>query len=190
MSQTDSDTEVTYRVVVNDEEQYSIWPVHRENAPGWRNAGSAGTKDECLAYVKKVWTDMRPLSLRKQMEEPFPSEPSPASTHWRNLVERLSEGAHSVSVSRLSESNAAALKKRIDLGYVHITFPDTSGGTELGVRLDPDSVDLSRANFADGTGTVHLEGGLTLDYREARLVADIDLGTLRGTGRLVPLAQP
>ena len=58
----------TYKVVINDEEQYSIWPADRENAPGWRDAGRQGTKAECLAYIEEVWTDMRPLSLRKQME--------------------------------------------------------------------------------------------------------------------------
>ena len=58
----------TYKVVVNHEEQYSIWPVDRENAPGWKDAGKSGSKDECLAYIKEVWTDMRPLSLRKRME--------------------------------------------------------------------------------------------------------------------------
>lgn len=58
----------TYRVVVNYEEQYSIWPVDREIPPGWRDAGKSGPKAECLAYIKEVWTDMRPLSLRKQMD--------------------------------------------------------------------------------------------------------------------------
>ena len=54
---------------MNHEEQYSIWPADRENAPGWRDAGKTGTKSERLAYIKEVWTDMRPLSPRKQMEE-------------------------------------------------------------------------------------------------------------------------
>jgi len=58
-----------YKVVVNHEEQYSIWPVDRENPPGWNDAGKTGTKDVCLNYIKEVWTDMRPLSLRKKMEE-------------------------------------------------------------------------------------------------------------------------
>lgn len=60
-------TEVAYKVVLNHEEQYSIWPADRENAPGWRDAGKQGSKEECLEYIKQVWTDMRPLSLRKQM---------------------------------------------------------------------------------------------------------------------------
>jgi MbtH protein len=61
--------EPQYKVVLNHEEQYSIWPAERENAPGWRDAGKTGTKEECLAYIKEVWTDMRPLSLRRRMAE-------------------------------------------------------------------------------------------------------------------------
>lgn len=68
MNNEDSAIQPTTKVVVNDEEQYSIWPGDRENPPGWRDAGKSGTKEECLAYIKEVWTDMRPLSLRKQME--------------------------------------------------------------------------------------------------------------------------
>jgi MbtH protein len=59
----------TYKVVINHEEQYSIWPAHRENAPGWRDAGKSGTRAECLAHIEEVWTDMRPLSVRREMEE-------------------------------------------------------------------------------------------------------------------------
>ena len=57
-----------YKVVVNYEEQYSIWPADRENPLGWKDAGKVGSKAECLAHVKEVWIDMRPLSLRKKME--------------------------------------------------------------------------------------------------------------------------
>jgi MbtH protein len=55
-----------YKVVVNDEEQYSIWLADRENPPGWSDAGKEGPKEECLAYIEEVWTDMRPLSLRNR----------------------------------------------------------------------------------------------------------------------------
>jgi len=58
-----------YKVVVNHEEQYSIWPADRENPFGWNDAGKSGTKRECLDYIKEVWTDMRPLSLREKMRE-------------------------------------------------------------------------------------------------------------------------
>jgi MbtH protein len=63
-----------YKVVVNHEEQYSIWPADRENPLGWKDVGKTGLKDECLAYIGEVWTDMRPLSLRKRMEEMEKSE--------------------------------------------------------------------------------------------------------------------
>ena len=68
MSADDKDDDL-YRVVVNDEEQYSIWPLDKENALGWRDAGKTGTKAECLAHIKVVWTDMRPKSLRDRMEQ-------------------------------------------------------------------------------------------------------------------------
>ncbi len=69
MSSKETEDNTIYKVVVNHEEQYSIWPAERENALGWSDAGKSGTKAECLAYVEEVWTDMRPLSLRKQMEQ-------------------------------------------------------------------------------------------------------------------------
>ena len=68
MGWDDREDTTTYRVVVNHEEQYSIWPIDREIPLGWRDAGKSGPKAECLAYIKEVWTDMRPLSLRKQMD--------------------------------------------------------------------------------------------------------------------------
>ena len=58
-----------YKVVMNHEEQYSIWPEGRELPLGWNYVGKSGTKAECLEYIEQVWTDMRPLSLRKKMEE-------------------------------------------------------------------------------------------------------------------------
>ncbi|MFL6127088.1 MbtH family protein [Actinophytocola sp.] len=56
-------------VVVNEEEQYSIWPEGKEIPAGWRADGTAGTRDECLDHVERVWVDMRPLSLRRRMAE-------------------------------------------------------------------------------------------------------------------------
>lgn len=56
-----------YDVVLNHEEQYSIWPAERQIPNGWRSAGKRGSKGECLDFIKEVWTDMRPLSLRRAM---------------------------------------------------------------------------------------------------------------------------
>jgi MbtH protein len=65
-SQNDQEDTTTYKVVMNDEEQYSIWPADREIPAGWKEAGKTGTKQACLAYIEEVWTDMRPRSLREQ----------------------------------------------------------------------------------------------------------------------------
>ena len=95
----ENDTTI-YKVVVNHEEQYSIWPADRENPLGWRDVGKSGPKAECLAYIEVVWTDMRPLSLRKHMEEmarqPVPQRRlpllrtirrrHPSSNAWRRAV--------------------------------------------------------------------------------------------------------
>lgn len=69
MNRDDAEDTTIYNVVVNHEEQYSIWPEGRENALGWSNVGKSGFKAECLAYINEVWTDMRPLSLRNKMAE-------------------------------------------------------------------------------------------------------------------------
>ena len=67
MTTEDRDDTTTYRVVMTHEEQYSIWAVDRDLPLGWTEAGKTGSKAECLEHVKTVWTDMRPLSLRKRM---------------------------------------------------------------------------------------------------------------------------
>lgn len=64
----DYEDTLTYKVVINHEEQYSIWPEHRDNPLGWNDVGKTGSKQDCLDYIKEVWTDMRPLSLRQHME--------------------------------------------------------------------------------------------------------------------------
>jgi len=68
MDAAEDDGATTYRVVVNHEEQYSIWPADRVMALGWHDAGFAGSKSDCLAHIKEVWVDMRPLSLRQRMQ--------------------------------------------------------------------------------------------------------------------------
>jgi uncharacterized protein YbdZ (MbtH family) len=180
-----------YKVVVNHEEQYSIWPADRENPLGWRDVGKSGSKAECLSYIEVVWTDMRPLSLRKHMEEmarrpvlPAPPPSAQEDTAEDTLVKRLAQGSHPLAAGLRPEESVKALKESIDRGYVHIKFTATKGGTELGVRLDTTACDFSRADFETQKGTVHLEGGLTLDYVKVRCIADIDLTTLEGQGHL------
>lgn len=68
-SEQDEDARA-YTVLVNEEEQYSLWLADLRIPAGWRAVGKSGTKQECLDYVNKVWTDMRPLSLRRAMDQP------------------------------------------------------------------------------------------------------------------------
>ena len=69
MNKDEKEDTTIYKVVVNHEAQYSIWPAHKENPAGWTDKGETGSKSECLAYINQVWTDMRPLSLRREMEQ-------------------------------------------------------------------------------------------------------------------------
>ena len=108
------------------------------------------------------------------------------------LVQRLAEGEHPVTVGG-SQPSLGEFQKRVeDMGYVFIKFTATRGGTDLGIRVDKEATDLSRANFAEGTGVAYVEGTLTLNYVKVRCVAEIDLSTLNGMGHLVILeeAQP
>lgn len=192
MPREEQDDTTIYKVVVNHEEQYSIWLADRENPLGWLDVGKSGLKAECLAHIEAVWTDMRPLSLRKKMAEAARSpRPGPdrsgtlsAESTKDDLVQRLAEGSHPVEVSLRPMPTVKILQECIDRGYVHVKFTDTKGGTELGVRLDQNASDLSQADFENQTGTAHLVGGLTLNYVKVRCIANIDLTTLAGQGYL------
>lgn len=69
MQGEDSEDARRYAVVMNHEEQYSIWLCGKHVPEGWHAVGKEGTKAECLQHIDEVWTDMRPLSLRKKMED-------------------------------------------------------------------------------------------------------------------------
>jgi hypothetical protein len=100
------------------------------------------------------------------------------------LVERLSTGDHPVAVGG-PQATLEELQKRLgDMGFVFVKFTETRGGTDLGFEIDRDACDTSAANFEEGKGTVHIEGLLVLNYDPVRVIADIDLATLKGTGRL------
>jgi hypothetical protein len=87
-----------------------------------------------------------------------------------------------------SQPTLQDFRKRIEeIEWVFIKFTETRGGTDLGMQLDRNNSDLSSADFDNGTGTVHLEGTLTLNYDPVRCIADIDLATLKGNGHLEPV---
>jgi hypothetical protein len=99
-----------------------------------------------------------------------------------DLVQRLATGNHRVRYSRADKPSD--LKAAIDRGYVLLRFTETRGGTEVGVSLDVSACDWGGADFERGQGKVHLEGDLKLDYVPVRLIADVDVGSLEGSGHL------
>jgi MbtH protein len=68
MTNEASESKATHIVLINDEEQYSLWPIFKKIPGGWKSVGKEGTEEECMKYVDEVWTDMRPRSLRLRME--------------------------------------------------------------------------------------------------------------------------
>jgi hypothetical protein len=102
-----------------------------------------------------------------------------------DLVQRLSTGEHPVTIGGPQPSREELYQRLTDMQYVFIKFTDTRGGTDLGVRVDPAATTINQADFQRGTGSVHIEGTLTLNYVNVRCLADIDLATLNGNGHLV-----
>lgn len=101
-----------------------------------------------------------------------------------NLVERLCTSDHPVEIRIRPERTLSALKACLDRGFVHIRFTDTRGGTELGIPIDAARSDLSQADLERGAGSLRLVGALTLDYVPVRCIADIDVSSFSGRGRL------
>ena len=103
------------------------------------------------------------------------------------LVKKLSTGSHPVEVDLRPERTPAALKRSLENGYVLVKFTGTRGGTVLGFKVTADSMDLSKADFAAGCGQLRIWGDLSLNYTKVTCIAEIDLESLTGSGRLQPL---
>lgn len=196
MTLTEANQEI-YTVVINDEEQYSIWLTSKRVPDGWKEVGVKGSKELCLTHIKEVWKDMRPLSLRKKMAERealFEKEKktlleSPTvEPQISKTVHFLSQGNHPVTTLPVNKTTQE-LKEAIDRKMVHFSFTDTVGGTCLCLPLDMQKTSLAQANFAENTGSVHLEGVLVLDFIHVRCQVDIELETLSGNGKLIVLEQ-
>ncbi len=188
----------TLRVVVNQEEQFSIWPVERDLPAGWNDIGFTGNKEACLDYIKKIWTDMRPLSLRQHMKEldentPKPhsnssvnggSDPKDSYDDSRDIVDYLSTGDHPLTLDTYSGGQGVGLEPLIHQGYVVIRFLDTRGHTALGIRLERDRCVLDNCDFSKHEGKIRLVGTLILNDSRVRCTADLNLEDGMGTGHL------
>jgi MbtH protein len=176
------DAPTNLKVVVNGEEQYSVWPADAPNPPGWCDADLNGTRQDCLAHIAEAWTDMRPLSLRRHMDEAKAVPRTFARGPADDLFDRLSSEKLAVKLLR-----RRTLQEDLEAGYVHLQFFHTAGGTELGIHLDAPSCDLSHADLEAEVGTIWICGGLVLNSAPARCEAEIDLATLAGVAILVRL---
>jgi MbtH protein len=174
-----------FEVVINAEEQYSIWRAGRAPPPGWSTAGKSGSEAECLAYIDETWTDMRPASLRRKLQDATPRTVAtdPAEDDLASLpplIERLSVADHAIEVVVQPSKDVLAFRRALADGYVHLLFTGTKGGTHLQVALDPGGV-----RWEQSGSEVHLSGSLHLDGVACRCTAKVDVSSLSGTGRVV-----
>jgi len=184
----------TYDVVVNLEGQYSIWNTGRELPSGWTAVGKSGSKTDCLSYIRGLWTDMRPSSLRAAMEADRngfannlvdESENTGQTARAKEtLVDRLRDVDHPLRIESRGVTALNTFKDGVRRGYVYLLFTDTVGGTELGMKVNREGSNFANADLDEGTGSVHLVGELNLDGVDLQCTADINLATLEGSGRL------
>jgi MbtH protein len=187
MSWYDPDKEDTtvYKVVVNHEEQYSIWPECKEIPLGWKDVGKVGLKPDCLAFIKEVWADMRPLSLRKKMEEmaknpPAPQPPpDPNGPREKSLVDRLCEGDHllveagprpekTVKLFKSDDQNRGALSFNLSHSNCMALYA-VARGRRVGVDIEYMREDFATLEVA--------ERFFSKDEVEALKAAPVDLRT-------------
>ena len=101
-----------------------------------------------------------------------------------DLVQRLSKGTHPVIVGGPNPSVKEFKNQLTQNGYAFIKFTGTAGGTDLGLRIDPVNTKIEEGDFDNGTGKVHVEGTLKLNFISVRCIANIDLEVLSGTAQL------
>jgi|HubBroStandDraft_6_1064221.scaffolds.fasta_scaffold34703_1 uncharacterized protein YbdZ (MbtH family) len=204
MNLSQADVEANYAVVVNPEEQYSIWPCSLTIPRGWKSIGMTGPKDECLKHIEETWQDMRPLSLRRPMNVRATEggRQSPAISELKctdisedsragrpGLVEKLLSGRHPVAAAFSREDMIEIGNARPGRVFVRLRFTQTCGETELGIKLDRAASVFPSPDAECRQASVHLEGELILDEVEVRCIVDLDGATLRGDGFLVRLNE-
>lgn len=104
------------------------------------------------------------------------------------LVKRLANGKHPIDFE-FRTKELKEVKDRIDNGFVFVSFVQTNGGTELGINIEKELTDISKANFEQGSGTLQISGTCTLNYQRIRCVAEVNLATRKGSGNLILLDE-
>lgn len=132
MTTVDQGEGVTYLVVVNDEEQYSIWPSGREVPAGWCPVGVSGTEDECVAYVDEVWQDIRPRSVRMAL-----ARPAPVPEAAEDRLVRLVADVLGAEPADLTDATAATEARWTSLKHIELvtTLEDVFGVSFSGAEI-------------------------------------------------------
>ncbi|WP_079978231.1 MbtH family protein [Parachlamydia acanthamoebae] len=181
-----NEMDITYQVVMNSEEQYSIWPTYKEVPQGWNNVGKQGTKQECLDFISNTWVDMRPLSVRKWLEENGEKIAAhrlkiTGDLNKENSTKKFSSPTVEFLCERkqvvcILEKSPIDFQNSINKGFVYFNFPNTKGGTSVRVRIDN--------AVADSSDSMHLEGSFILDYVHLKCIAEVSLSNLKGSAFL------
>lgn len=181
------DSPTNYKVVINEEEQYSVWAADVRNPPGWRDAGMSGSRQDCLDYIAKVWTNMCPLSVRRRLaqneltQDAGMAEPQAIErTAPDDLLTRICVEKQAVQLIR-----SRTIREDLDAGYVHLQFSRAGDEIELGIRLVPSSCDYGYADLDAEVGTIRIGGDLVLNSHKLNCAAEIHLTTLTGIATLV-----
>lgn len=171
-----------YNVVVNAEEQYSIWPKYQKIPNGWHSIDFVGSKNECLDYIGVIWKDIRPLSLRKRLsqnlrydEAGVNSEKIKYETQHTSLVDLLLSKQHDIVLPVESKDK---LFEEVNSGYLNVIVLDTKGRTELNITIAKNSCPVEGSLTAQKD--LSLCGNIELDYQKLKFDINLDLVHLKG----------
>lgn len=169
-----------YEVVKNIEEQYSIWPQNKEVPSGWKKVGYSGEKDVCLKHIEQVWTDMRPLSLRKHIESMKTSSRvnnERLQTDTESLVDLLlNKDVHAVSLP-YQPVDMPDFLDQLRSGICYIEFNEVFSQPQIAISLTSENYELN-ANY------ILFKGSLTLDLIPIQCHCKFDSKNFRGTCRV------
>ena len=173
-----------WSVVINTEEQYSIWPEDQTPPDGWHTIGVFGDKETCLDHIETVWTDMRPRSLREAMAAADNGQSTfmdSALESVPRLVDLLCSGPQKVTLVTRPADNRRALANQLGQGVAQLRFPVEGGPTEILISMDAEASDWTEDSLLDRTGDLTLSGSVKLDGERLIVVATIHAAGLDGS---------
>jgi MbtH protein len=170
-----------YLVVVNEEDQYSVWPEEHVMPEGWRDAGKHGRWEECLQFIEEVWCDMRPRSLReRQSRLGTVTPPAPVCSLPISLVDQLIAGPQEVTI--LSWPGAPGGDPlKTSPGTCRLRFEGCGRGVEISLELAQTLEQKPDGAASASTGRIRVEGFCVLDTTSLQCVVESLPNCTRGT---------